>query len=103
MLVPMPAGNNKHVALGPVQALLVDDRVTRTAKNMIDRCVIVAMLSRMHAGAQLLRITGDGGHHRTAGMRIKIFEPEIVVKTGVRREHFIERLQHFFPRVFGER
>ena len=59
MLVPMPPGDDKHVALGPVEALVLDHRVTRAAKDMIDRRVVMPMLLRVHAGAQLLRITSD--------------------------------------------
>ena len=89
MLVPMPAGDNEHIALGPVKALVLDHRVTRAAKDMIDRRVVMPMLLRVHAGAQLLCVTGDAWHHRTAGMGIEVFEPEIVIGIGIRRQHAV--------------
>src|SRR4029453_18894671 len=59
MLVPMPPGDNEHIALGPVKALILDHRVTRAAKHMIDGRIVMPMLARVQAGGRLLAQTSE--------------------------------------------
>src|SRR5581483_1547713 len=90
VLVPAPGRDAEEVALLPIEATPVDDAPTFTFEDVIDLARHLAPSTSVYAGPDSLNPASQGGQHRSAGVRIHIFEGDVVIW---RRVLVAERLQ----------
>src|SRR5207244_8648069 len=83
MLMPGPGRNAEDVALLPVEALAVDDRVTPPLGDLINKTAGVTVRACAFARPQHLHRCADRLHHRSAGHRIHVVHENAVIRRTV--------------------
>ncbi len=104
VFVDRPRGNAEDVALFPVEALAVDDRVAFALRALIDEAAGMAMSLGPFARPQELYARADRLHHRAAGHRIDVLHHHAVVgRTLGRVREFGQPFVGRLPFVFHQR
>src|SRR3546814_1393777 len=86
MFVIHPRRHDEDVALLPVEALAVDDRMALSLGALIDEAAGLAVRLCALAGAQQLHRRADGRHDGSPGGRVHIIHDDAVIGRTVDRK-----------------
>ena len=98
-----PTRNHKDVALLPIEANASDDSGAPSLNHVINGAIYLPVCFGVHAGADHLNPAGHRIHDRTACVRIRIFECNIVKRTRSDPGQIVQRALGHLPFVNGKR
>src|SRR5947209_20105916 len=81
--MPRPAGDDKHIALLPLETGTVDNRRAASLEGVVDRATDVPMSQRLHTWPQHLNPGSERWHDRAARLRIDVFQRHVIERAGI--------------------
>src|SRR5262245_15216752 len=98
-----PGRQSDDVAFSPDEALAIDNRRAFPSNDVVDGTASMAVRLRMFTRAQHLRPAGHRRHHRTARLRMAVFECNAVEGASFMVMERAERLPGTIPRIEKQR